>query len=505
MASRVSLYKHDAERYPMYYGRTGKEYAIRPTIYKESSTTEYLAKELNDWIETENRILEPFSTEKVSHSDTKKLAKALRSRDGKAVTFSLFKGTVSHETEIMLRRRISVRYTEHYLAFFEGTIPTGLTPYFDKLSRGFPRYDICLFLILLQGMGLLHLLHENSQDAHAWWRDFVYRRGADPAHLALANAIQVTLISLGQSISGTSPEVQRARIIPVLKDALGPPDRARTHNVSDTFLSALESVNNIVRRLRKEPSFDEAWMINNTAPECDVLLVVATEIEREAVLELMPYVSYHEITQSYFHLGCHGGNSVYLVQCRMGSGTPGGSIQTTAAAIGDLRPKSVIMLGIAFGASHAQQIGDILVAQQVRCYEPQRIGTGKEGHDDIQFRGDCASASSRLLSRFQATTHGWDACKVHFGLLLSGEKLIDNQAFRDFLAANSTAIGGDMEAAGLYIEGVAKKVDWIVIKGVCDWADGHKQEDKGSRQQLAASNAARFVLRSLLLGPFGHG
>jgi nucleoside phosphorylase len=41
-------------------------------------------------------------------------------------------------------------------------------------------------------------------------------------------------------------------------------------------------------------------------------------------------------------------------------------------------------------------------------------------------------------------------------------------------------------------------VDWIVIKAICDWADGTKGKNKAQRQKKAAKNAAAFFIQSLL-------
>jgi hypothetical protein len=122
------------------------------------------------------------------------------------------------------------------------------------------------------------------------------------------------------------------------------------------------------------------------------------------------------------------------------------------------------------------------------CYEHQKIG---KNEDEISLRGDKPSSSSRLLNRMRSADLLWEGPKVHFGVVLSGEKLIDNLAFRDeLLRLEPEAIGGEMEGAGLY-------VDWVLIKGICDWADGNKKLEKELRQQTAASSAANFVLHSL--------
>jgi tetratricopeptide (TPR) repeat protein len=59
-----------------------------------------------------------------------------------------------------------------------------------------------------------------------------------------------------------------------------------------------------------------------------------------------------------------------------------------------------------------------------------------------------------------------------------------------------------MEGAGLYVACQDKKVDWILVKAICDWADGNKAHDKAARQQTAATNAAKFVLHALQFTPF---
>jgi nucleoside phosphorylase len=58
-----------------------------------------------------------------------------------------------------------------------------------------------------------------------------------------------------------------------------------------------------------------------------------------------------------------------------------------------------------------------------------------------------------------------------------------------------------MEGAGLYASGHDHKVDWIVLKAICDFADGNKGKDKEERQKRAAQNAAQFLVESLQYAP----
>ena len=47
-----------------------------------------------------------------------------------------------------------------------------------------------------------------------------------------------------------------------------------------------------------------------------------------------------------------------------------------------------------------------------------------------------------------------------------------------------------MEAVGVHAASSRSKVEWIVIKSICDWADGNKHK---KAQPLAAKNAAEFI------------
>ena len=80
-----------------------------------------------------------------------------------------------------------------------------------------------------------------------------------------------------------------------------------------------------------------------------------------------------------------------------------------------------------------------------------------------------------------------------------GKKYID---YRDqLLAVEREAVGGEMKGAGLYVSSHEHKVDWIVIKAICDWADGHKSKNKTARQKKAAGTAAQFVIQALQYAP----
>jgi WD40 repeat protein/nucleoside phosphorylase len=237
----------------------------------------------------------------------------------------------------------------------------------------------------------------------------------------------------------------------------------------------------------------------------DILLVTVTPIETQTVQRIFTQKTGQTVQQHfgehevYFDLGQINGAHITMVQSEMGVGGPSGALLVVYEAITELSPSAVIMVGTAFGIDEKnQKIGDILISRQLLGYESQKITP-----DEVILREDRPQASTFLLKRFRGGVLNWQGPEVAFGLLLSGDKLIDHREFRDQLHKLAPeAIGGEMEGMGLYSAAHRRRIHWIVVKAICDWADGNKGQDKDARQRLAAENAARFTLHVLEQGGF---
>ena len=204
-----------------------------------------------------------------------------------------------------------------------------------------------------------------------------------------------------------------------------------------------------------------------------VILLTVTEHETQAVFDTFlgkgrSPVQEAKGTVTYNTLGVHGDMLVVHTQCEMGAGGVGGSQQRSEDAIKHWNPVAIIAVGIAFGVDeNKQKIGDVLVSLQIQDYEPCRVSS-----NSTTTRGDRPHASDVLCNRLKQThasrkrdTGNWPT--VHFGLVLSGEKLVDNHTFRENLKASfPEAIGGEMEARGLYAGATKFKTDWIVVDPV---------------------------------------
>jgi len=235
----------------------------------------------------------------------------------------------------------------------------------------------------------------------------------------------------------------------------------------------------------------------------DVVLVTVTEIERDTVLSAMRAwpgrgkMLLGAITTTTYRFGQFGRYLAAHVESTMGDVGRDAATLTVRKAIAELKPKAVLLLGIAFGVSRKKQrLGDIIVAESVFPYDVQRVGANNTIH-----RGTEMQCGRNLSERFRTRRSEWflecgaRPVKVHQGQLLSGPKLIDNREFRDNLIQEfPNALGGEMEGAGAYAAAADAGVEVILVKGICDWADGHKNDHAQLFAAWAAVCLAEHVL-----------
>lgn len=85
---------------------------------------------------------------------------------------------------------------------------------------------------------------------------------------------------------------------------------------------------------------------------------------------------------------------------------------------------------------------------------------------------------------------------IHYGLIASANQLMKNALIRDQLAAERGVLCFEMEAAGLM-----NHFPCLVIRGICDYADSHKNK---VWQGYAAMTAAAYAKELLLTIPPTH-
>jgi len=84
-------------------------------------------------------------------------------------------------------------------------------------------------------------------------------------------------------------------------------------------------------------------------------------------------------------------------------------------------------------------------------------------------------------------------CAVHPGLIVSSDTLVNNAELKKQIMNDwPLAVGGEMECYSLYTAGRWKSIPWILIKGISDWGDGTKSDDRPYHPLASASSASLF-------------
>jgi HEAT repeat protein/nucleoside phosphorylase len=277
-------------------------------------------------------------------------------------------------------------------------------------------------------------------------------------------------------------------------------------------------------KLNNEPSakFIGIEEAKKVASEIDVLLLTVTEPERKAVLAAMhPLPGWEQLLQgsiSYitYRFGVFGRYRTAHCECTMGSGGRDGSGNTIYDAVTELKPKAVLLLGLAFGIDRKKQrLGDVIIAESIFPYDLQKITADVTLYRDKEVR--CGEI---LSERFRTRRSGWKLfqgknlvmtgkrpVEVHQGVMLSGDKLVNNEVFRNNLLKpfadrdkDGKPYGGEMEGRGAYesaYRAAAKlqvRVEIILIKAICDWADGDKNDRAQPLAAYASVSLAEYVL-----------
>lgn len=240
----------------------------------------------------------------------------------------------------------------------------------------------------------------------------------------------------------------------------------------------------------KDISFEE---FKKLKIKVDIALVVATETEHYYTLKEIENISSENNTykiqykkQTYF-IGTFGQYIAVIIRANsMGA-------HSASTAVTDLiitwNPHAIISVGIAMGYDKDKhKPGNVIVSSSIVDYDNEKIKNGKHYNRSIMPR-----VSEVLLNRFQ-NEFNWEfsrpdssICKKHIGLLLTGNKLINDPKFKAKLWSRfPDAIGAEMEGTGVYSAADSKDKEWIIIKAICDWGDGDKNDDY---QELASASA----------------
>jgi nucleoside phosphorylase len=243
----------------------------------------------------------------------------------------------------------------------------------------------------------------------------------------------------------------------------------------------------------------------------DFLIVTALPKERDACLERLHGRRELSVAGYTIHAGMIGRLTVSVALAdRMGNVN---AATVTTALILALRPRNVLLVGIAAGLrkqskdpadADSRSLGDVLIADQVVDYESAKMGASTVerrpfGHPAAaqliraahELRPDDWNVDVRVQR--PPDRSGRQKPRELTGTVLSGNKVVADAAFADQVRQISpAAIGLEMEGFGVAsaCHQATPPVSFLLIKGICDFADEHKSDDW---QPYAANVAAAFA------------
>ncbi|MCC5084768.1 hypothetical protein [Xanthomonas campestris] len=269
------------------------------------------------------------------------------------------------------------------------------------------------------------------------------------------------------------------------------------------------------RNLKGKLKFSLAH-VERRSPVVDVAIVTALrETELEAVLELdyaWKVVRFEEDSAEYY-FGSFVANGI-IVKVVASSAMRKGIASSAALAsrmLTKFRPSILVMPGICAGMKGKTNFGDIVVADPSWDWGSGKRTDGKEGprfllsphqsslHPQLSRAANQIASDRSVLGRISREWEGdvpSGQLRAHVGPLASGSSVLaDGETIEDIrLQQNRDVLAVDMEAYGVmdaagYAAG-DEEVRAMVIKSVCDFADGEKGD---GWHKYAAYTSAAFM------------
>ena len=257
--------------------------------------------------------------------------------------------------------------------------------------------------------------------------------------------------------------------------------------------------------------------------QTQVLLVTANEIERDAVVALLEPIENNNLFQ-YHHLWNFGflersamytfgkfgafNAALQMLSCQ-GSAAAQDAITIASECFGD-NLCAIFAVGVACGVTNKSNYLDVLVSEEITCYNLMRHGTEEKGGCEMINTDMVKLNTSSVFSKHFRTHSGWpsESSKIanallikpqmRMGLILSGDFLVDNQEFKDHLLLKKDfgydAVGIEMEGGGLFYEYKQNRCEVMIVKAVCDFGDGNKDKEYQPTAALLAVECLKHYL-----------
>ncbi|PNP85039.1 hypothetical protein FNYG_01564 [Fusarium nygamai] len=121
--------------------------------------------------------------------------------------------------------------------------------------------------------------------------------------------------------------------------------------------------------------------------------------------------------------------------------------------------------------------------------------------DDHEAEESDAEDYCRFCDKSQTVTRKPREMRVHYGLIVSGNEVIKSSIFRDKLNKD---LGGQVRCVEMEAAGLAHNFPCITIRGICDYADSHKNDAWKAHAAAVAAAFAKELLNQVQASDVGR-
>ncbi|KAI6367827.1 hypothetical protein MCOR25_004792 [Pyricularia grisea] len=156
------------------------------------------------------------------------------------------------------------------------------------------------------------------------------------------------------------------------------------------------------------------------------------------------------------------------------------------------QPPAILRAAVTSLSAQHQQEGHDFESQIARILQKPRLkkisSSATRKQQTVQARRLCGGNPEHLVTR-EPRDEDEDDPAVHYGIIASANQLMKDAEARDRLAAEHDVLCFEMEAAGLM-----NNFPCLVIRGICDYSDSHKNKEwQGFAAMMAAAYAKALL------------
>jgi nucleoside phosphorylase len=513
IASRQILYSHVPQRYPFFFEKSEQLESIklgsRNSFDMSASLSQSLLAYDPDRFDFDMVRAHP-NDRSAFESGLKSVQAKIFARENLAVTRELLESNRGGTTLLPIQldaasRIVSALYMKIYAEKRGLATCTGIPDFpYTEIASNFPSYDYLILRRTIEALGGFPLILDVGLDELA---EFYGQR----EHKRFALYLQAFLEASAHFVKGQANQPDALQTIRALLDQLITRELDQSSQWSQASLSdfASRSAERLLvsgeRVAKSNAKFYEKW--REYVPEQinrNIVITTATKSERIALLHALRESGF---TRSRFVSTGDGMAEEYsrgLTERIVYLTTSAGSLGANSAggvlspAIRHLGTRYLISAGICFGLKPKDQdtgkqaLGDVVFSSHVQDYETVRLGK------EIKPRGEKLPTGQALLQAARIARDDTDRTnfRIDEGLVLSGQKLVDDEDFvRALRSQFPEALAGEMEGNAVAVACHNAGVQWIVVKAICDW--GMDKED--GWQEIAATRACRLALDTAII------